>query len=72
MVTLRTATSKGNVMLIQSVEYLPTNTFQSWREGGGGREKLSVCQLKWLCCRTASKQTQSSYKEVPAELCFTP
>ena len=42
MVTLRAATSKGNVALIQSVEYLSTNTYQSWGAGGGGREKLSV------------------------------
>jgi len=42
MVTLRAAASKGNVTWIQSVEYLPTNTYQSWGAGGGGREKLSV------------------------------
>lgn len=42
MVPLQAATSKGNVTLIQSVEYLSTNTYQSWGAGGGGGEKLSV------------------------------
>ena len=40
MVTLQAATNKGNVTLIQSVEYLSTNTYQSWGAGGGGRESF--------------------------------